>query len=403
MKGDSIWTRLFSGKKTHHASKFRPSVEGLENRLTPTVGSISGHVYLDATGNGLTSDDSAQGGLTVRVYRDTNHNGVLDGNDPRSAQQVSNGTGGYNFTGLSPDTYFVNESVPSNFIRTAPTPSSYYTVHLGSGQAAAGGDFDNFQLLNKNVVTNISFTVTRPNGTQATFTDLRGHTHQGDTVTANFTIAANAGPTVVSFVSYDAPASSFDANTAGQQTVDVTVSGTFGPGPHSLSLVVPSNFYQVDFILGAAIDHFGPAGGNIFYSAQSRLLSADNGGTQAFAESSLSGSVLSDDGNGNTTAFVGVTVTLTGVNDLGQQVTLTTQTDTNGDYTFGDLRSGTYTLTVQTPSDNFDGSASAGTGAANDGSATPGTIANIVLTNGNSGVNFDFVEVLTDNQGPPQT
>ena len=58
-------------------------------------------------------------------------------------------------------------------------------------------------------------------------------------------------------------------------------SGKLGPGTYRLTVQVPDNFYQIDLVAGAEIDHFGPAGGNVFYSAQSRLLSADNGGSGA--------------------------------------------------------------------------------------------------------------------------
>ena len=39
---------------------------------------------------------------------------------------------------------------------------------------------------------------------------------------------------------------------------------------------IPHSYYQVDFVIGSAIEPFGPAGSNIFYSAQNRLVSYDN-------------------------------------------------------------------------------------------------------------------------------
>jgi hypothetical protein len=298
----------------------------------------------------------------------------------------------------------VSEVTPSGFVRTVPTSGWYYTVNLSPGQVVTGQDFDNFQTLDRSVVTNISFTVISPNGTQTTVTDLRGHTQQGDTVVANFTIAAGAGPTVVSLVSYDAPGPSFDPNTAGQRTVDLIASGTFGPGANSLSVKLPNNFYQVDFVLGQAINHFGPAGSHIFYSAQGRLLSADNAGTEAFAAASLSGQVFSDNtgtgtaGNGNG-GIGGVIVTLTGTNDLGQTVTVSTMTDSSGAYSFTGLRSGTYTITVSTPSNFAAELASVGTLGSQPGSGTAssGVISNITLGNGSVGANYNFGEL------PPQT
>ena len=48
------------------------------------------------------------------------------------------------------------------------------------------------------------------------------------------------------------------------------------------------------------------------------------------------------------TGIAGVTIELTGVDDTGAPVSLTTTTDANGDYRFDGLRPGTYTLTQPT-------------------------------------------------------
>ncbi len=84
-----------------------------------------------------------------------------------------------------------------------------------------------------------------------------------------------------SLVSYTAPGSTFVASQAGQQKIYNESRGAFGQGNWSLTVVVPPCYFQVDFVCGAVIDHFGPAGSNIFYSAQDRLISADNGGSSA--------------------------------------------------------------------------------------------------------------------------
>ena len=103
-------------------------------------------------------------------------------------------------------------------------------------------------------------------------------------MTATFTVALPAGVTSHTFtlVSYTAPAATFDANTAYLQqiydsaSITVTANGTY-----SLTVLIPNCYYQIDFVCDQAIDHFGPAGSNIFYSAQNRLFSADNDGTTA--------------------------------------------------------------------------------------------------------------------------
>src|ERR1019366_9057012 len=130
-----------------------------------------------------------------------------------------------------------------------------------------------------------------------------------------------------------------DANTASQQMIVDDASGSFGSGMHSLTVHLPDNFYQVDFICGPAIDKLGPAGSNILYHAQDRFISGDNGGTNTFAPTTLRG-IVYNDGNGtgiytgaNDVGLAGVIVTLTGTNDLNQSVTMTAKTDSTGAYT----------------------------------------------------------------------
>jgi hypothetical protein len=260
----------------------------------------------------------------------------------------------------------VTENTPGGFVRTAPSSGSYYTVNVAGGQTVSGQDFANFQKPDRSVVTNVSFTVTTPGGTSTVVTNLRGHTQQGDTVTANFTVSPTApGPVFVSLAMYDAPGSSFDANVASQQQLDNVASGTFQPGATGgLTVTVPGNFYQVDFVLGNAITQFGPAGSNVFYSAQGRLLSADNGGTQAFAPSTVSGQVVSDSG----ALIPGTTVELKGTNDLGQLVDVVV-TATDGTYTFTGLRPGDYTIVASTTNPAF--------------SSTP-VFQNVVVANGST-------------------
>jgi hypothetical protein len=398
----SSWTNLVRSGSSRPRATFRPCVEGLENRTVPSgfaSGSISGSVFQDVTGNGLSADDTALKGVTVKLYLDHNHDGIFDHHGRLVAEQRSAADGSYAFNNLPAGQYFVKEERPWGFVRTAPTNSESYTVTLGAGQASTGQNFDNFQRLDHDVVRKISYTVISPGGSQTTVPNLRGQTQAGDTVVVNFTIAPWAGPTTVSLVSYNAPGATFDPNTASQQTIFQDASATFGPGQHSLSVTLPNGFYQVDFVLGQAINPFGPAGSNIFYSAQDRLYSADNGGTAAPAPATLSGTVYTDIDFSNSLTpedlvVPGAKVTLTGTTTTNQSVSLTATTDHNGLFTFSGLLPGTYTLSftvvdmgdmAETPNIGSLGSPAA---AAVAGQVE--TISNIVVAAGATGTNYNF-------------
>lgn len=269
--GHSV-TAVYNSDSNFAASSSQP----LAQTVNSPPSSISGHTYFDVTGNGLSADDKAMGGVTIQLYGDTDGNGTLDASDQLIATAVSDSaTGSYSFTNLSPGLYFVREVTPSGYVRTAPTTVAYYTNSVTTGTTVTGDDFDNYQKCPCiNDISNVVFTIDG----RRKVTNLRGNVHQGDTVSVTFTV--KAGHTdIFSLVSYTAPGSSFSASDANQQNIYQDSTGVFGPGTYTLMVVVPQCYFQVDFVCGYAIDQFGPAGSNIFYSAQGRLISADNGGT----------------------------------------------------------------------------------------------------------------------------
>jgi SdrD B-like domain/Domain of unknown function (DUF4214) len=117
----------------------------------------------------------------------------------------------------------------------------------------------------------------------------------------------------------------------------------------------------------------------------------------------VSGSVYVD-ANGNGTfdsgepGISGVALTLTGTNDLGNAVTLSTSTAANGSYAFTGLRPGTYAISETQPSGYLAGKDSVGTvNGIPDGSVAASTtpaLTNIVLDPGNAGIHYDFGQLL---------
>ena len=373
------------------------SVNGANNNFGELAGvAITGAIFLDATGNGLTADDAAftSSQVTVDLYRD-NGDGVFTTADAKVASTLSvSGNGSFSFTNLPVGTYFVQQETPVGYTRTGPTNSPYYTVVATTqGTTYANNNFDNYKNCHC-TDTNDYYTVS---GDTTHYTDLRGHTQQGEVVTAHFTIPAGTTSTLT-LVSYVAPGSSFDANAAGQQTIYQQVSATYAAGTYAVSVQVPNSFYQVDFVCGQAIDHFGPAGGNVFYSAEGRLISADNGGT--VAAGFLAGYVYEDvqnDGNrsdGN--AVSGATVNAFRLNpDSTLTPVGTTTSDRNGYYQFTNLPAGTYSIVEVPPQGYLDAKDQVGTAGGTVSAAD--TISGIALTQVSpgfaSGIEYNFGEV----------
>src|SRR5439155_1300307 len=123
-----------------------------------------------------------------------------------------------------------------------------------------------------------------------------------------------------------------------------------------------------------------------------------NGANNNFGEllpGSLAGFVYADTNNdgikqAGESGIGGATVTLTGTNDVGS-VNVSTTTDSNGTYSFGSLRPGTYVLTETQPSAYLDGKDTIGTPGGTTGNDVFSHIATRVRSNG---ANNNFGELL---------
>jgi hypothetical protein len=238
---------------------------------------ISGVVSSDMTGNGQSADDTPMSNVVVKLYNDVVGNGILEPADGAAiASATTTANGQYAFANEPAGKYIVGETVPGGYVQTAPALPDNYAVALATGSSVTALNFDNYHIVTSNL-QNVTYTISGG----ATVSNLRGNTAQGKTVTAHFTVAAGSAAQPYSFVTYNAPDPTFNASDASQQTIYQVATGTFGPGTYSLTVTIPSNYYQIDFVAGPAINQLGPAGSNIFYSAQDRLISADNAGTHS--------------------------------------------------------------------------------------------------------------------------
>ena len=132
------------------------------------------------------------------------------------------------------------------------------------------------------------------------------------------------------------------------------------------------------------------------------VTSGDVGVGYVFGElpgTSLSGSVFEDLNNDGVqdpgeVGVAGVDVTLTGIDDLGNVVEVTVQTDVDGTYVFVDVRPSDavgYSITETQPAGLLDGIDTAGSLG---GDATVNdVISGIVVGAGESGTDYDFAEL----------
>lgn len=120
-----------------------------------------------------------------------------------------------------------------------------------------------------------------------------------------------------------------------------------------------------------------------------------------YTQGTLAGVVYRDLNNDGTqagageTGIAGVALALSGTDDLGGAVSLTTSTAADGSYSFGPLRPGTYTVTETQPASFLPGRATPGTGTAAAGTAAAdgNSIATVTLATGQAGVAFNFGEL----------
>ncbi|RYH20521.1 hypothetical protein EON65_23175, partial [archaeon] len=106
---------------------------------------------------------------------------------------------------------------------------------------------------------------------------LEGNIKEGNLVEVTFTISGNE-PTRYSLVSYNTGKRNYSDENALDNEVFDYESEEFGPGVHTMSVTVPNNHFEVDFVKGCVIWKFGPAASNNYYDKQNRLIARANGG-----------------------------------------------------------------------------------------------------------------------------
>ena len=114
-----------------------------------------------------------------------------------------------------------------------------------------------------------------------TSSDLKDVAQPGKTIKVCFTVAKGTGFSTYSFVSYKAPAPTFNRLIADMQVVFDRQTVVVGPegGNRCMEIKIPDCYYQVDFVKGCVIEKLGPANSTNFYTDQNRLIATTTGGS----------------------------------------------------------------------------------------------------------------------------
>ncbi len=328
------------------------------------TGSIGDTVFLDLDGDGVQdAGEPGVAGVTVTLLRDNNDDGTYE---TTVDSTTTDGSGHYSFGALYAAPYRVVVSVPAGYDSSSPTQVDH--------DLTAGESFDD-----------ADFAILGASIGDRTWNDLDGNGVQdaGEPGRAGVTVTLldGDGATVATTTTDAGGAYSFDGLAAGNYEVQFgTVAGSVITIPDATSDGADSDAAVSDGRTGT----FAVAAG-------ATVTNVDAG---YYATSSLQGLVFDDlDGDGAHGAgepgLANVSMTLTGTDDLGTAVSLSTTTDANGNYSFPGLRAGTYTVTEAQPAGYLDGDDHAGTAG---GTVTNDVISAITLAPGTDASGYTFAE-----------
>ena len=334
--------------------------------------SLRGVSYIDALADNIynASDYGAQGAVVTLT-------GVADTGTLVNQQIVVGQDGMFEFSNLRPGTYKLTSTLVDKNVAGATKAGnlggSVTTLSVGGIKVKSGDTGLEYQF-GQYSLAGISGTV---------YADLNGNGLQdGDE-------QGIAGQTV---------------QLAGAGTASVVTDefgwfdfGDLKPGMYSLTNTTSGNWL-------AQSARAGSAGGVVTSSyeqvQQIGLTSGSLGESYLFGKSlksSISGVVYVDaNKNGSRDAgemgVAGVTLRLTGNNDLGQIVSLTTVSGLGGSYSFTPLRSGSYTVTQVTPTGYTASSAKTGNLG---GMVMSSSMMSVSLASNEQGVQYDFALIQT--------
>lgn len=332
---------------------------------------ISGTVYLDRNDDGdRDGGDAGIAGVTV-VIEGAGVDGVYGTpDDPAPVTLTTNADGDYSYGGaVAGQDYRVRETQPTGLAEGQENTSNLITISNLPAIGSSGNDFGELAAsLSGNVWLDANnnglrdagedgiggVSVSLPAGTRdalgnliaAAITDGNGNYRFGDLLAGTYAVTEQAAQPVVGGV-ITINGTTVAGNVGGATTGIATPVATV---PSAVAaIVLPAGLASVQNNFGETLGV--SLSGRVFFDA-------NNDGAQSGASE---------------TGIEGVTINLTGTDDSGASVSLSTTTNADGDFNFEGLRPGTYTVTEpQQPAGTSNGQTIAGTVAGTaSGTATP--------------------------------
>jgi hypothetical protein len=436
----SVWSPRgtpFAGRRP----RLSPAVEALEDRWLPS--NIGGMVYFDANNNGIhDSGETGLGGNTIQLY---------DSNGNRIATTTTDSSGKYLFTTnptVSPvagsqevDASFApsrtNMSQTQSVAQFNPalgTLESIEVIYNGTltSDLKVENDDNMAATISGSAVGTLSLQAGNLNAVQATVTNnnsatlaaFDGDNDFGGTSGRDFGAQSNVGAKDVTFSASDTDLSAF----IGTGTVSVTgsaqvTSNVTGAGNLLASLSSQASgqvriiyHYESGAPLAAGdytvvqpndpagyvhgletADNVSPIPGSDTQNSIAVQLTNNDSLNNNFGErkmSTLAGHVYVDgnkDGkfDSGDQPLAGVTLNLTGTNDLGDQITGAVKSGADGSYQFTGLRAGSYQISDVQPAGYQPGATTAGSLSG----TVSGRSISVTVPWSAAGTNYDFGEV----------
>jgi len=390
-----------------------PSNNSQCTSVTVQKSSIAGTVYRDLNNDGAMSGSGEIGISNVQLRLQ----GTDAYNSPVDVTTTTNGSGNYIFDNLSPSNvagYTITEPTqPANFFDGKDTPGT----GCGTGSCGTAG------AIGTDIISGIQLDA---NSTAVSylFGELPGNTINGYVYSdANNNGIREGGETGIIGITITLTGTDYgtDGVLGGGDDVAITprTKTTDASGYYEFTGLRAGNYQIAETQPPAPTyldgkDTAGTVGGAACGSCStavknriSNIIMPTFGITAAdmnfgeLAPASLAGSVYNDTDNSGTrdpgeAGIPGITVTLTGTNDLGAPVSVVAITDVNGNYNFGNLRPGAYTITETQPAGFVDGKDTAGSLGGTTSLIPPKNfISAITLGAGQNGTGYIFGEAGT--------